>query len=144
MDNAIVMDDYKVLNAGGLRYDDEFVKHKILDAMGDLYLVGKPLLASLQRVSLGPRPEQPAAARVAQSPTVLGCGDFCRRQVGAQGFCAIGACLVTGAADTMLLFRWTMLMLLLAAAASFVFWVGTGQERYKLWGLKILVLERVA
>ncbi len=46
MDNAIVMDDYKVLNAGGLRYDDEFVKHKILDAMGDLYLLGKPLLAS--------------------------------------------------------------------------------------------------
>jgi UDP-3-O-[3-hydroxymyristoyl] N-acetylglucosamine deacetylase len=46
LDNAIVMDDYKVLNAEGLRYDDEFVKHKILDAMGDLYLVGKPLLAS--------------------------------------------------------------------------------------------------
>ncbi|GAB4218410.1 MAG: UDP-3-O-acyl-N-acetylglucosamine deacetylase [Rhodoferax sp.] len=45
LDNAIVMDDYKVLNAGGLRYDDEFVKHKILDAMGDLYLIGKPLLA---------------------------------------------------------------------------------------------------
>lgn len=46
MDNAIVMDDYKVLNAGGLRYDDEFVKHKILDAMGDLYVLGKPLLAA--------------------------------------------------------------------------------------------------
>ena len=46
LDNAIVMDDYKVLNADGLRYDDEFVKHKILDAMGDLYIVGKPLLAS--------------------------------------------------------------------------------------------------
>lgn len=46
LDNAIVMDDYKVLNADGLRYDDEFVKHKILDAMGDLYVVGKPLLAS--------------------------------------------------------------------------------------------------
>lgn len=46
LDNAIVMDDYKILNAGGLRYDDEFVKHKILDAMGDLYLLGKPLLAS--------------------------------------------------------------------------------------------------
>ncbi len=46
LDNAIVMDDYKVLNVGGLRYDDEFVKHKILDAMGDLYVVGKPLLAS--------------------------------------------------------------------------------------------------
>jgi UDP-3-O-[3-hydroxymyristoyl] N-acetylglucosamine deacetylase len=46
LDNAIVMDDYKVLNSDGLRYDDEFVKHKILDAMGDLYIVGKPLLAS--------------------------------------------------------------------------------------------------
>ncbi len=46
LDNAIVMDDYKVLNAGGLRYDDEFVKHKILDAMGDLYVLGRPLLAS--------------------------------------------------------------------------------------------------
>ena len=45
LDNAIVMDDYKVLNSGGLRYDDEFVKHKILDAMGDLYLLGHPLLA---------------------------------------------------------------------------------------------------
>jgi UDP-3-O-[3-hydroxymyristoyl] N-acetylglucosamine deacetylase len=41
-----VMDDYRVLNADGLRYDDEFVKHKMLDAMGDLYLVGKPLLGA--------------------------------------------------------------------------------------------------
>lgn len=46
LDNAIVMDDYKVLNTDGLRYDDEFAKHKILDAMGDLYLIGKPLLAA--------------------------------------------------------------------------------------------------
>ena len=46
LDNAIVMDDYKVLNSDGLRYNDEFVKHKILDAMGDLYLLGKPLLAA--------------------------------------------------------------------------------------------------
>jgi UDP-3-O-[3-hydroxymyristoyl] N-acetylglucosamine deacetylase len=40
------MDDYRVLNTDGLRYNDEFVKHKILDAMGDLYLLGKPLLAA--------------------------------------------------------------------------------------------------
>lgn len=46
LDNAIVMDDYKVLNTEGLRYGDEFVKHKILDAIGDLYLIGHPLLAS--------------------------------------------------------------------------------------------------
>ena len=46
LDNAIVMDDVKVLNADGLRYADEFVKHKILDAIGDLYIVGHPLLAA--------------------------------------------------------------------------------------------------
>ena len=46
LDNAIVLDDYRVLNSEGLRYDDEFAKHKILDAMGDLYLLGRPLLAS--------------------------------------------------------------------------------------------------
>ncbi|MBN9410920.1 MAG: UDP-3-O-acyl-N-acetylglucosamine deacetylase [Burkholderiales bacterium] len=46
LDNAIVMDDYKMLNHEGLRYDDEFAKHKILDAIGDLYVVGKPLLAA--------------------------------------------------------------------------------------------------
>ena len=45
LDNAIVMDEYRVLNADGLRYADEFVKHKILDAVGDLYLLGHPLLA---------------------------------------------------------------------------------------------------
>jgi UDP-3-O-[3-hydroxymyristoyl] N-acetylglucosamine deacetylase len=46
MDNVIVVDDSRVLNAGGLRYDDEFVKHKILDAIGDMMVLGKPLLAS--------------------------------------------------------------------------------------------------
>ena len=46
MDNVIVVDDYRVLNSDGLRYDDEFVKHKMLDAIGDLHIAGKPLLAS--------------------------------------------------------------------------------------------------
>ncbi len=46
LENAIVMDEYRVLNSDGLRYDDEFVKHKILDAIGDLYLIGHPLLAA--------------------------------------------------------------------------------------------------
>jgi UDP-3-O-[3-hydroxymyristoyl] N-acetylglucosamine deacetylase len=44
MDNAIVLDDYRVLNEDGLRYEDEFVKHKILDAIGDLYLLGRSLI----------------------------------------------------------------------------------------------------
>jgi UDP-3-O-[3-hydroxymyristoyl] N-acetylglucosamine deacetylase len=46
LENAIVMDEYRVLNSEGLRYADEFVKHKILDAIGDLYLAGHPLLAA--------------------------------------------------------------------------------------------------
>ena len=46
LDNAVVLDEYRVLNAEGLRYVDEFVKHKVLDAIGDLYLLGHPLLAA--------------------------------------------------------------------------------------------------
>jgi UDP-3-O-[3-hydroxymyristoyl] N-acetylglucosamine deacetylase len=46
MDNVIVVDEYRVLNSDGLRYDDEFVKHKILDAIGDLHIVGHPLIAA--------------------------------------------------------------------------------------------------
>ena len=46
LDNAIVLDDYRVLNDDGLRYEDEFVKHKVLDAIGDLYLLGHPLVGS--------------------------------------------------------------------------------------------------
>ena len=53
MDNVIVLDDYKVLNSGGLRYADEFVKHKILDAIGDLYLAGHPLLAAYSAFKSG-------------------------------------------------------------------------------------------
>ena len=46
MDNVIVVDDYRVLNSDGLRYDDEFVKHKILDAIGDMHVLGHPLIAA--------------------------------------------------------------------------------------------------
>ncbi len=46
LDNAIVLDEYRILNQDGLRYADEFVKHKVLDAIGDLYMLGHPLLGS--------------------------------------------------------------------------------------------------
>lgn len=46
LENAIVLDEYRVLNADGLRFADEFAKHKLLDAIGDLYIVGHPLLAA--------------------------------------------------------------------------------------------------
>ena len=52
-DNAIVMDSYSILNDDGLRYEDEFVKHKILDAIGDLYLLGHPLIGAFSAYKSG-------------------------------------------------------------------------------------------
>ena len=46
LDNAIVMDEFRVLNSEGLRFEDEFVKHKVLDAIGDLYLIGHPIIGA--------------------------------------------------------------------------------------------------
>ncbi|HEU0188156.1 MAG TPA: UDP-3-O-acyl-N-acetylglucosamine deacetylase [Gallionellaceae bacterium] len=53
LDNAIVMDEYRVINPDGLRSDDEFVKHKVLDAIGDLYLLGHPLIAAFSGYKSG-------------------------------------------------------------------------------------------
>ncbi len=53
LDNAIVMDDYRVLNADGLRFEDEFVKHKVLDAIGDLYLLGHPVIGAFSGFKSG-------------------------------------------------------------------------------------------
>jgi UDP-3-O-[3-hydroxymyristoyl] N-acetylglucosamine deacetylase len=53
MDNTVVIDEYRVLNDDGLRYDDEFARHKILDAIGDLYLLGKNLIGSFHGVKSG-------------------------------------------------------------------------------------------
>ena len=53
LDNAIVMDEYRVLNSDGLRYEDEFVKHKVLDAIGDLYLLGHPLIGAFSGYKSG-------------------------------------------------------------------------------------------
>ena len=53
VENAIVIDDYRILNEDGLRYEDEFVKHKVLDAIGDLYLLGKSLIGEFQGYKSG-------------------------------------------------------------------------------------------
>jgi len=53
LDNAIVMDEYRVINPDGLRFDDEFVKHKVLDAIGDLYLLGHPLIGAFSGYKSG-------------------------------------------------------------------------------------------
>ena len=53
MDNAIVLDEFRVLNEDGLRYADEFVRHKILDAVGDLYLAGHPIIGAYEGYKSG-------------------------------------------------------------------------------------------
>jgi UDP-3-O-[3-hydroxymyristoyl] N-acetylglucosamine deacetylase len=53
LDNAIVLDEYRVLNRDGLRYDDEFAKHKVLDAIGDLYMLGHPILGAFTAYKSG-------------------------------------------------------------------------------------------
>ena len=53
LDNAVALDDYRVVNPDGLRYDDEFVRHKILDAVGDLYLAGRPILGAYSAYKSG-------------------------------------------------------------------------------------------
>lgn len=53
LDNAIVLDEYRILNSDGLRYDDEFVKHKALDAIGDLYLLGHPIIGAFSGFKSG-------------------------------------------------------------------------------------------
>ena len=53
LDNAIVIDDFRVLNSEGLRFDDEFVKHKALDAVGDLYMLGHPLIGAFHGIKSG-------------------------------------------------------------------------------------------
>jgi UDP-3-O-[3-hydroxymyristoyl] N-acetylglucosamine deacetylase len=53
LDNAIVLDEYRILNNDGLRYDDEFAKHKVLDAIGDLYVLGHPLIGAFTAYKSG-------------------------------------------------------------------------------------------
>jgi UDP-3-O-[3-hydroxymyristoyl] N-acetylglucosamine deacetylase len=53
LDNAVVLDEYRILNTEGLRYEDEFVKHKVLDAIGDLYILGHPLIGAFYAYKSG-------------------------------------------------------------------------------------------
>ena len=135
LDNAIVIDDYRVLNSDGLRYDDEFVKHKILDAMGDLYLVGQPLLAAYSAFRSGHALNNkllrellaaaPAPTRSSPSTTRS------TRPPASRSWRAPG-----NRPSGMLLFRWAILLLLLAPAVSFrASTPAPAQPRFKRFGL---------
>lgn len=89
LDNAIVMDDYRVLNADGLRYDDEFVKHKILDAMGDLYILGKPLLAAYSAFRSGHAMNNRLLRELLSQPEAYEVVTFDKASEAPQGFAAL-------------------------------------------------------
>lgn len=93
LENAIVMDEYRILNSDGLRYDNEFVRHKILDAIGDLYLIGHPLVASytahksghtLNNLLLRALLEQPDAYEVVSFDNIESAPEGYIRQVGEE------------------------------------------------------------
>jgi UDP-3-O-[3-hydroxymyristoyl] N-acetylglucosamine deacetylase len=93
LENAIVMDEYRILNPDGLRYENEFVRHKILDAIGDLYLIGHPLLASyvahksghtLNNLLLRALLAQPEAYEIVTFDSVEAAPDAYGRQVGQE------------------------------------------------------------
>ncbi len=86
MDNVIVIDDYRVLNTEGLRYDDEFVKHKILDAIGDLHIAGKPLLASYVAYKSGHALNNQLLRKLLADPSAFEVVTFERDADAPQGF----------------------------------------------------------
>lgn len=69
LDNAVALDDYRVVNPDGLRYDDEFVRHKILDAVGDLYLTGHPILGAYSAYKSGHALNNQLACAVLNDPS---------------------------------------------------------------------------
>lgn len=89
MDNVIVIDDYRVLNSDGLRYDDEFVKHKILDAIGDLHIAGKPLLASYTAYKSGHALNNKLLRLLLQDETAYDIVSFEREADAPAGFAAL-------------------------------------------------------
>ena len=112
LDNAIVLDDFRVLNEDGLRYEDEFVKHKILDAIGDLYLLGNSLIGEFKGFKSGHALNNQLLRKLIADPgdreasRQIACHDALRRVgdrelieslgtqdlgvVAAEGVCAIG------------------------------------------------------
>ena len=89
LDNAIVMDDYRVLNRDGLRYNDEFVKHKILDAMGDLYLLGKPMLAAYSAFRSGHAMNNKLLRELLANPDAWEIVTFTDEKTAPQGFSSL-------------------------------------------------------
>ena len=84
LDNAVVVDDYQILNSDGLRLEDEFAKHKILDAMGDLYLLGHALIGRFVGFKSGHGTNNALVRRILEQPDKVQGSDLRPRGAGAQ------------------------------------------------------------
>ena len=89
MDNVIVLGDTRVLNEGGLRYDDEFVKHKILDAIGDLHVAGRPMLAHYTAFKSGHALNNKLLRKLLADPTAWEVVSFANAEDAPAGFAAL-------------------------------------------------------
>lgn len=86
LENAIVLDEYRVLNTDGLRYDDEFVKHKVLDAIGDLYMLGHPILGAFSAYKSGHALNNQLLRALLQDETAWEYTTFGQQQDGTDAF----------------------------------------------------------
>jgi UDP-3-O-[3-hydroxymyristoyl] N-acetylglucosamine deacetylase len=91
LDNAVVLDEYRVLNAEGLRFADEFIRHKLLDAIGDLYLLGKPLLAAFSAYKSGHALNNRLVRAVLEQPGALETVSFERPEEAPAGVIRLAA-----------------------------------------------------
>jgi UDP-3-O-[3-hydroxymyristoyl] N-acetylglucosamine deacetylase len=91
LDNAIVMDEFRVLNTDGLRYDDEFVKHKALDAIGDLYMLGHPLIGAFSGHKSGHALNNQLLRALLQDQNAWEFVSFKRQEEAPQGFIRLQA-----------------------------------------------------
>jgi UDP-3-O-[3-hydroxymyristoyl] N-acetylglucosamine deacetylase len=86
LQNAVVLDEYRVLNSEGLRYDNEFVKHKVLDAIGDLYLLGHPLIGQYTAFKSGHGLNNAGGPRAARAHQRVRARHLRRTRGGASAF----------------------------------------------------------
>jgi UDP-3-O-[3-hydroxymyristoyl] N-acetylglucosamine deacetylase len=91
LDNAVVMDEFRVLNADGLRYDNELVKHKALDAIGDLYLLGHPLLGAFYGHKSGHALNNRLCRALREDQTAWEYVSFKRKEDAPEGFARLSA-----------------------------------------------------
>ena len=85
--NAVVLDETRVLNAEGLRYENEFVKHKVLDAIGDLYLIGKPLIGEYAAFKSGHALNNQLARALLARPEAFDVATYAREAEAPRTFC---------------------------------------------------------